>query len=296
MNLKYNKSIGNQIKIFRNAAKLTQRQLSKITHISLSAIGKYEIGERIPKYDALNKIAEALNTNVYNLLDDNTTLTSKLLKLFEKTICQYSADAKNTLELICEMIDIDEEVINKAMSNNEDISENYLVSIVDIIFKEYPDEFNDFYNKNKEFIYFKYPTVAERYTELELKSQYKKMGAKINENTVIFPSISFEKIKNTEKIKNIVDKRFPLFDAEATFLSNPNLEKIFNYSFNDLAKHRYDCLLIMAIENAIKQTLIDIEKHIKNGDLFDGFDSWISKESPAYETIKKYLGKDNPPD
>lgn len=90
-----------------------------------------------------------------------------------------------------------------------------------------------------------------------------------------------------------------LLEAEIAFLSNTNVEKSFNYSFDDLAKKGgYHNLLIIAIEKAIKQTLIDIEEHTKKGDIFDDWGSWISKESPAYEAIKKVKEKnknDNKP-
>lgn len=59
--------IGKQIKIFRKSAGLTQEQLAKKTAISLSAIGKYEIGERTPKYETLMEIAKALEIPITHL-------------------------------------------------------------------------------------------------------------------------------------------------------------------------------------------------------------------------------------
>jgi transcriptional regulator with XRE-family HTH domain len=60
--------IGKQIKIFRKSAGLTQEQLAKKTAISLSAIGKYEIGERTPKYETLMEIAKALHVSIGELM------------------------------------------------------------------------------------------------------------------------------------------------------------------------------------------------------------------------------------
>lgn len=90
------------------------------------------------------------------------------------------------------------------------------------------------------------------------------------------------------EMKSEVDKIFPALQPEIDFLSNPNIEMVFNYSYNDLAKKGYDELLINAIEKAIRTTLEDIETHLNNGDLFDGVGSWISKDSPLYEVIKKH--------
>ena len=282
------------IKELRMKNKLTQEELASKCGLSKNAIWNYENNKRSPSIDTLKKIANALDVNVYNLIDANNTLTSKLLKLFEETVCQ-GWDSKNTLELLCESIDIDEEVINEALNYNEDLSESYLVSLIDIISKEYPEKFQKFYEENRSLIFSKYFMCYKKCEELQdtkykhleedFYNQYKKIGAKIEGNRIILPPISFEEMKKS------VDKQFPLLDAEITFLSNPNLEKIFNYSYNNLSKYGYENLLIIAIEKVIKQTLTDIKNHIEKGDIFDGFGSWISKESPVYETIKKIKEK-----
>lgn len=90
-----------------------------------------------------------------------------------------------------------------------------------------------------------------------------------------------------DEMKSKVDEMFPALQAEINFLSNPNVEKVFNYSFNDLSRQGgYQELLILAIEKAIRSTLEDIQMHLDNGDIFDGVGSWISKDSPLYEIIK----------
>lgn len=105
----------------------------------------------------------------------------------------------------------------------------------------------------------------------------------IDGNEVNLPPISFEKMKSD------VDKLFPVLQAEIDFLSNPVVEKTFNYSFNELAINGgYQELLISAVEKAIISTLENIQFHIENGDIFDGVNSWISKDSPLYAILEKH--------
>ncbi|MFL0197607.1 helix-turn-helix domain-containing protein [Clostridium sp. WILCCON 0269] len=77
MNSKNTKSIGEQIKMLRKSAGFTQEQLAAKTNISLSAIGKYEVGERIPKYETLGKLATALGVTINELVESQQT-TSEL--------------------------------------------------------------------------------------------------------------------------------------------------------------------------------------------------------------------------
>jgi len=98
-------------------------------------------------------------------------------------------------------------------------------------------------------------------------------------NTPIIPS-SFEEVKDT------VNKTFPTLEPMIQLLTNPKIEIVYNYSYNDLAACGYEELLFVAIEKTIKTTLSEIKEHEEREDLFDGF-SWISKESPVYEILKK---------
>ncbi|KAJ49440.1 helix-turn-helix domain-containing protein [Clostridium tetanomorphum DSM 665] len=109
----------------------------------------------------------------------------------------------------------------------------------------------------------------------------------LQQNTTILPPVSFEEMKAE------VDAVFPALNAEITFLSDPNIEKMFNYSFDELCKNGYQELLISAIEKAINDTLNDIKAHLEAGDLFDGVSSWINKESPLYEILKNNKNENN---
>ncbi|MCC9294386.1 helix-turn-helix transcriptional regulator [Clostridium sp. WLY-B-L2] len=216
--------VGEKIRYFRKKLNLTQEQLAKNSGLSRNAIYNYENGRRSPDIETLNKIAAALDTNVYNLIDNDTTLTSKLIKLFEKTICKNSRDAKNTLELICELVDIDEEVINKALENEEDISESYLTSMIDIIFKDSPGAFQKFYKENKKFIFSRYDIVTERCSELNIKylNYLNYLTALNTESPSKHISNLYQKAKNNtltgEDIKDIEDyKQLELMNNSDAF-------------------------------------------------------------------------------
>lgn len=50
---------------------MTQKELSKKSHVPQSAISEIEAGKRVPRIDTLCKIAAALKISVSELLDDN---------------------------------------------------------------------------------------------------------------------------------------------------------------------------------------------------------------------------------
>lgn len=110
------------------------------------------------------------------------------------------------------------------------------------------------------------------------------------------PKITYEKNRNGceiksnipfEEIANSVNKSFPSLEPMIQLLSNPKIEMIYNFSYKDLAVHGYEELLFIAIEKAIKNTLSDIKEHENNGDIFDGICTWITKESPVYEILRR---------
>lgn len=59
---------GEKIKFYRKQAKLTQKQLAEITGLAEITIRQYEAGKYLPKLGALNKIGQALNLNITNLM------------------------------------------------------------------------------------------------------------------------------------------------------------------------------------------------------------------------------------
>ena len=82
-------SIGEKIKTYRKLKNMTQEDLSKESDLYVSTIKKYETGERKPKPDQLQKIADALGVSVTVFLDFNINTISDVLSLIiiQKTTC-----------------------------------------------------------------------------------------------------------------------------------------------------------------------------------------------------------------
>ena len=101
-------SIGSKIQKYRKLKDMTQDELSKQSGIYLSTIKKYENGERNPKPDQLQKIAEALGISVTVFLDYDINTVSDVLslvmKLNEQSSLKISADKDNRLLLFNERI------------------------------------------------------------------------------------------------------------------------------------------------------------------------------------------------
>ena len=64
MNDNERSNLARTIRKYREARKMTMKQLSIKSGINLSTIKKYETGERKPKPDQLQKIADALGVSV----------------------------------------------------------------------------------------------------------------------------------------------------------------------------------------------------------------------------------------
>ena len=64
--------IGDRIREIRLSKGLTQGQLADRASLKRSAIGNYENGVREPKMSVLRKIADALQVDVYEIIEFNT--------------------------------------------------------------------------------------------------------------------------------------------------------------------------------------------------------------------------------
>lgn len=114
-------SIGEKIKTYRKLNNMTQEDLSKESGLYVSNIKKYETGERKPKPDQLQKIADALGVSVTVFLDFNintiSDVLSLIIKLDEQAPLKISSDTDKDGNYIQESIQIsfDDQNINKAI-------------------------------------------------------------------------------------------------------------------------------------------------------------------------------------
>lgn len=77
-------SIGEHIKMARKNKGLTQKELGNLLGISQSAVGQFENDTSNPKYETLQKIADALDVSVYSLIDINKS--QKELEILQKEL------------------------------------------------------------------------------------------------------------------------------------------------------------------------------------------------------------------
>jgi transcriptional regulator with XRE-family HTH domain len=64
-------TVGEKIRYYRQQAGMTQRRLAELCEISEPAIRNYELGNRVPDYDTLQVIADALRVGYYAIADIN---------------------------------------------------------------------------------------------------------------------------------------------------------------------------------------------------------------------------------
>ena len=65
------------LKTLRTKEGLTQGELAKLTGLTRSAIGMYESGNREPKYEVLELLADFFNVDMNTLLDQSVPLTPR---------------------------------------------------------------------------------------------------------------------------------------------------------------------------------------------------------------------------
>lgn len=191
--------IGDKIKNLRIQKKISQKDFAKKLDIPVSTLANYENNHREPKLETLSNIATALDISLSVLLNkENKTLTNKLIELFDKTVCKH-CDAENTLELICELIDVDIDYLNDCIKNDRELSESYLINIIDKIYVIEPFELLLFFEENKSFI-----NNTNIYTHLK--------------------SILFNKNTNLMKNREYILKLANLYDCLSRIRSNTNIE------------------------------------------------------------------------
>ena len=99
---KSNMSIGEKIKKYRKEKGLTQRELADKLNIATNSLSRYEIGERRPPIDMIEKIAEILNVTPIQLMYDEE---------IENTLNQSADDEAQRQEMYLK--ELREDTINK---------------------------------------------------------------------------------------------------------------------------------------------------------------------------------------
>lgn len=71
-------SLGNKLKTLRVNSNLSRKQIAELIGVSVSMVGLYESGERLPSLHMIVKLAAQYKVSVDYLLDSNTGSTDSL--------------------------------------------------------------------------------------------------------------------------------------------------------------------------------------------------------------------------
>lgn len=103
MTLTIGAAVGEKIRYCRQQAGMTQKQLAELCEISEPAIRNYELGNRMPDYETLREIADALRVGYYAIADiDLSDINGVMQALFElETYCGlYPKEVDGELHLV----------------------------------------------------------------------------------------------------------------------------------------------------------------------------------------------------
>lgn len=215
--------ISENIKNARKKAGISQRELGR----RIAKTGQYisyleKTNHSNPSLAVLTDIAKALGIPLTEIIENSETLTNKLIKTVD-TLVLKDIDPENTLELICELIDIDIDILDAALRDNEDLSESYLVSLINIIANTSMDLFLDFYNENCELIS-NYLICTNRCNEIISIKNTKKVLAENRELTNKVVSIARDYKENlkswNQAVINIESKPKYLLHSILNYLEN----------------------------------------------------------------------------
>lgn len=86
---------GEQIKFFRKQKHFSQKELGELLGVSAAMIGQYETGKRNPKFETLEKIANALGVPVWRLTDiESNKKVEELQSLINEIIIESNETDK----------------------------------------------------------------------------------------------------------------------------------------------------------------------------------------------------------
>ena len=78
----FESTIGQRIRYYRQRAQMTQKALAEACGITEPAIRNYELGNRIPSFETLDDIANALHINYYALAEPNLAALAGVMQCF----------------------------------------------------------------------------------------------------------------------------------------------------------------------------------------------------------------------
>lgn len=114
-------NIGDKIKELRKEYRLTQKELASASGISEISIRKYESGERFPKYETIQSIANALGTSSSYLMSISNSFSIELLAAIQKSygdkFCDGCIENISFLETISSELNIDKDILFDVFNN-----------------------------------------------------------------------------------------------------------------------------------------------------------------------------------
>ena len=292
-------AIGENIKKIRLDLKMSQRELGRKINKTGQFISLIEQNRSNPSVETLNSIASALGVTINDLAGNKKTLTQETIEML--------IDRGFSLEELSKKCKIPLDDLENMLNNKPyDLSNwrKFLKYIgvtneqIAIMFKEdiYINSVYNSTNNNKQATTLKKMFLGEPLTldevlmnvvdeDRDFITQMYYSGA-FNSNDIIKDKANISIPVINEKKIDEINSKIPTIEPLIQFLSNPKIEMVYNFTYNELATYGYEELLFIAIEKTIKNTLQEIKDHENNGDIFDGVGAWISKESPLYEILK----------
>jgi transcriptional regulator with XRE-family HTH domain len=121
--------IGDNIKLFRKKAKMTQMELAKKANISRSYLADVERNRYNPSFDTLKAIASALNVPISSLIgEENTTNSNRDTQLPELTE-KDERDIAKDLQRIMESLESREGLMYDGEPMDEETKELIRISL-----------------------------------------------------------------------------------------------------------------------------------------------------------------------
>lgn len=124
--------VGEKIKDIRLKHGYTQKELSEMSGVSEISIRKYEKGDRIPKIDKLNLIANALGENISVFTDDSSF---NIVSEQSKDLRELGKDKSNLLagirNIYNQLIDYKDGRTNKKLDDELAFLEEKLSSLIE---------------------------------------------------------------------------------------------------------------------------------------------------------------------